>query len=64
MFGRTIHFHHWFNFSVLLAISAFSNMGLLDHGITRGLLLGGVIQGLRLPKEHRKLIYKNSELTN
>lgn len=58
-FGRVFHFHHWFNFSILLAISAVSSAGALDYTFTRGLLLGGIIQGLTLPREHLKLIYKD-----
>lgn len=55
LFGRTIHFHHWVNFSVLLAVSSFTQIGILDHAVTRGLLLGGVIQGLTLPRGHRSV---------
>ena len=67
LFGRVIHFHHWFNFSILLAIAAVSNAGVLDLAFTKGLLLGGIIQGLTLPKGHRKLIYRDfsyDRLTN
>lgn len=62
LFGRVIHLHHWFSFSLLLIFSAFSNVAVLDHIVTRGLLLGGVIQGLRLPKGHRKIIYRDFSL--
>ena|SRR3989344_6658957 len=55
LFGKTIHFHHWFNFSILLAISGVTSFAILDHTITRGLLLGGVLQGLRLPSGHIKI---------
>ena len=54
-FGKMIHFHHWVSFSILLAISGFTQIGILDHSIVRGLLIGGVIQGLTLPKGHRKV---------
>lgn len=54
-FGKNIHFHHWMNFSVLLAVSGFTQFGVLDHTITRGLLLGGVIQGLTLPKGNKAI---------
>ena len=54
MFGRTVHFHHWVNFSVLLALSGFTSFAILDHIFTRGLLLGGIIQGLTL-KGNRKV---------
>lgn len=59
-FGRVIHLHHWFNFSLILATSAFVNMGILELTFAKGLLLGGIIQGLTLPKGHRTLIYKDS----
>src|SRR3989344_6643745 len=59
MFGRVFHLHHWFNLSILLILSIFTSLGILDHLFTKGLLLGGIIQGLRLPKEHRRLIYKD-----
>jgi len=55
MFGKAIHFHHWMNFSVLLALSGFTSFAILDHVFTRGLLLGGIIQGLTLPRGHRKI---------
>lgn len=59
--GRVVHFHHWFNFSLLLCVSIFVTGGLLDSWITRGFLLGGVIQGLSTPSA-RKLIYKEEWL--
>lgn len=43
---KTIHFHHWINFSILLAISVFATSSFLDSAITRGFLAGGVLQGL------------------
>lgn len=58
MFGRWVHFHHWMNFSLLLALSGVMSIGILDHVFLRGMLLGGIIQGLTLPGDHRKIIYK------
>src|SRR3989344_1789317 len=58
-FGRVIHLHHWINFSLLLLLSIFVTGGILDYMVTKGLLLGGVIQGLTLPHEHRKIFYKD-----
>ena len=55
IFGRRIHFHHWANFSMLLAISGVTSFAVLDHYITRGLLIGGIIQGLTLPSGSRKV---------
>lgn len=54
-FGSNIHFHHWVSFSLLLALSGLTQIGILDHFVTRGLLLGGVIQGLTLPKGHKRV---------
>ncbi len=62
IFGRVIHLHHWFAFSIILVFSAFISFGILDYVFTKGLLLGGIIQGLSLPKEHRKMIYKDFSL--
>jgi hypothetical protein len=45
--GKIIHFHHWFNFTLLLCISIFVTGGILDSWLTRGFLFGGIIQGLR-----------------
>lgn len=59
--GRVIHFHHWFNFSLLLVISVFVNSVVLDFWLTRGFLLGGVIQGLSIPSA-RKIVYKEEWL--
>lgn len=61
-FNRVIHFHHWFCFSVILVLSFFVSFGVLDFMITKGVLLGGIIQGLRMPKGHRKIIYKDFSL--
>jgi hypothetical protein len=57
--GRFIHFHHWFNLSMLLCVSIFVTGGLLDSWITRGVLMGGIIQGLTNPSPTaRKIIYR------
>ena len=61
-FGRVIHLHHWLNFSILLILSFFVNTGVLDFTVTKGILLGGVLHGLLLPKEHRKIVYKDFSL--
>lgn len=58
-FGRVIHLHHWINFSILLVLSIFITGNILDYVVTKGLLLGGIIQGLTLPHEHRKIVYKD-----
>jgi len=56
--GKIIHFHHWFNLTLLLCVSIFVTGGILDSWITRGALLGGIIQGLTTPSPNaRKIIY-------
>lgn len=62
VFGRVIHLHHWMSFSILLLISLFASIGFLDLIVTRGILLGGIIHGLTLPREHRRIIYKDFSL--
>ncbi|MBI2597531.1 hypothetical protein HYW41_05240 [Candidatus Daviesbacteria bacterium] len=59
LFGRVFHLHHWFLFSILLILSIFASIGILDLVFTRGMLLGGIIQGLTLPKGHRKIVYRD-----
>lgn len=62
LFGRVIHIHHWIGFSVLLILSFFMTIGILDFIVTKGILLGGIIQGLTMPKGHRKIIYRDFSL--
>lgn len=62
LFGRVIHLHHWIYFSVILAVSFFVSLGIVDYVVTKGILLGGIIHGLSVPKEHRKIVYKNLSL--
>ena len=59
VFNRVIHLHHWFTFSLILASSPFANLGILEHIFTKGLLLGGIIQGLTLPRGHRSIVYRD-----
>ncbi len=55
--GRVIHLHHWLNLSALLCVSIFVSGSILDSWITRGAILGGIVQGLSIPSA-RKIIYK------
>jgi hypothetical protein len=56
--GRIIHLHHWFYLSILLVFSVVSPTAFLDSALTRGFLLGAVIQGLKF--RDRGLVHKNS----
>lgn len=54
--GRIIHMHHWFYCTILLGASVYTSGGWLDSLFTKGLLVGGILQGFSLP-ESRKLVY-------
>jgi len=55
--GKIIHIHHWLGFSIILVVSIFFDTGVLSYLFTKGILSGGIIQGLFTPKSF-KLIYK------
>ncbi|MBU1000717.1 hypothetical protein KKE78_04975 [Patescibacteria group bacterium] len=59
VFGKVIHFHHWISFSVILLVSFFVSLGVVDYIVTKGILFGGIIHGLTIPRKHRKIIYKD-----
>lgn len=60
VFNRVIHLHHYLYFSAMLIISFFVSLGILDLLVTKGFLLGGIIHGLwKMPKGHRKIIYRD-----
>lgn len=62
LFGRVIHLHHWLYFSIILLVSFFVSLGVVDYIVTKGVLLGGIIHGLTMPKGHRKIIYRDFSL--
>lgn len=62
IFDRVIHLHHWVSFSIVLGLSFFISLGIVDYIVTKGVLLGGIIHGLTVPKAHRRVIYKNYSL--
>jgi len=45
VFGRTIHFHHWLNYGIILIISFTFSHGLLETYTAKGLLVGSIVQG-------------------
>lgn len=55
--GRVILFHHWMNLTVVFVISIIVNQGFLDLLSTKGILLGGIIQGLTYP-DWKKFVIK------
>ena len=59
--NRVLHMHHWLNLSILLAISIPVHNALLDAQFTKGLFMGGILQGLLSPNSS-KIIYKKGEI--
>lgn len=57
---RTVWLHHWVNCAILLAIAIPVNNGILDATVTKGLLIGGILQGLTF-KDARRIVYKRVE---
>ena len=55
---RSLHIHHWIVYSVLLITTLTFNMGVLDTLFSKGLLVGGIIQGLTFP-DWKKIMIKN-----
>lgn len=59
---RTIWFHHWFNFLVLLIISTFFvSGGILGYTVVKGFLAGGVLQGLTRYPDRRNFFSREQE---
>jgi hypothetical protein len=56
MKNRIFHLHHWMTLSIVLGLSLMFKVGILDHALTQGFLIGGIIQGLSDPMS-RKVVY-------
>lgn len=61
--GRVVHLHHWVSLSLILSITFFVNMGLLDYVFTKGLMVGGIVQGLTFP-DFKQIIYRLDHTNN
>ena len=61
-FGRVIHLHHWIYLSVILLVSFFVSLGIVDYIVTKGVIFGTIIHGLTVPKKYRKIVYKNQTI--
>src|SRR5512138_2588425 len=44
--NRYIWIHHWLTYTVILIITLTSNAGILDTLVSKGILVGGILQGL------------------
>jgi hypothetical protein len=57
---RVIHLHHWMLFSPLFAFAQTGDRGILSAGVMKGLLIGGIIQGL-MYKDRFHIIFKQQD---
>lgn len=57
---KIIHFHHWMACLLLLGISIPLTNGFWDAHFTKGMFMGGIVQGLLLPNSS-KIIYNRDE---
>lgn len=55
--GRVILLHHWMNLTIVFVISIIVNQGFLDLLSTKGIIVGGIIQGLTYP-DWKKIMEK------
>jgi len=46
MRSRYIQIHHWLTYSIVLIVTLTLNAGVFDTLFSKGLLLGGILQGL------------------
>lgn len=58
--GKIIHIHHWIYLSLLLVLSFKLNFSILDSTLFRGILSGGIIQGLSFP-DWKKIFFKEEK---
>ncbi len=58
MGNKSIGFHHWMNFAIILAVSIPATWAVLDAHFTKGFLAGGILQGLLYSDRH-KIFFTN-----
>jgi hypothetical protein len=59
---HTIHFHHWMNLAILLAISVPMTGTLWDSAFAKAFMIGGIVQGLTFPDANKVVYRKHQEL--
>ncbi len=57
--NKSLHIHHWITYSVVLIVTLTLNTGFLDTLFSKGLLIGGILQGLTFP-DWRKILTSNN----
>lgn len=58
--NHVIHFHHWMIFSPLYVVAQTGDHGIISAGIIKGLLIGGIIQGV-LYRDRFRIVFKHHE---
>lgn len=56
--NKSLHIHHWITYSIVLIITLTFNAGFLDTVISKGILVGGILQGLSFP-DWKRVVIKN-----
>lgn len=59
--NHTIHFHHWMNLMILLAISVPMTGFFWDSAFAKAFMVGGIVQGLTF-KDRNKIIMRKAEI--
>lgn len=57
---KTIHFHHWMNCAIFLAVSIPINSAFMDATFTKGFMIGGILHGLQF-SDALKIMYDNHQ---
>lgn len=56
---RVIHLHHWIYLTLVLTVSFVTTSAFLDSFLTRGFIIGGILQGLSF-RDFKKIVYKEN----
>jgi len=47
--NRTIHLHHWLNYTIILIVTLTYSVGVFDSIPSKGFIIGSIIQGFTFP---------------
>jgi hypothetical protein len=57
--NKSIHLHHWLTYTVILIVTFTFNTGIFESLLSRGYLVGGILQGLSFPDWKKIIAQKN-----
>jgi hypothetical protein len=58
--NRSLHIHHWITYSLILIVTFTTNTYILDTLFSKGLLVGGILQGLTFPDWKNIIVGKDN----